>query len=328
MGLFGGFKAKFTKDSSRKVPKSVKGAEVVCLGYRVRSEFDDLPRNTTATIKSPNIMPHKTEIIDHDKGASTSSVTSREKTPKKKVSPVPKIPIKESEKPVENVNHNIIPNRYPSEARIIDTKIPSNPKSPIKESERSANHDIIIHRSLPETSNIERNPNSIYVTGKTSSFEPKPKKEIKSILKGAAPPPPPPPPLLTTDEVSDHHRYDNNIIELSKDHDEHQSNFIFTTHSKSKDYTRTTAGAISSSRLLVDSDHTADIQTFIHAEVTEHNVSSDNSINHVSFGRAISHTSRQATSIFFDGDDEPEIQQRPRRVQINSDDDRRSSADC
>lgn len=48
----------------------------------------------------------------------------------------------------------------------------------------------------------------------------------------------------------------------------------------------------------------------------------------MSFGRPISHTSKQATSIFFDGDDEPEFQQRPRRLQISSDDDRRSSADC
>ncbi|XP_066246992.1 uncharacterized protein [Euwallacea similis] len=44
MGLFGGFKAKFSKDSVAKSnSKSSKNTEVVCLGYRVYSEFADPP---------------------------------------------------------------------------------------------------------------------------------------------------------------------------------------------------------------------------------------------------------------------------------------------
>lgn len=50
MGLFGGFKAKFSKDSVvKKESKNNKKNDVVCLGYRVFSEFDAQQRKLFIT---------------------------------------------------------------------------------------------------------------------------------------------------------------------------------------------------------------------------------------------------------------------------------------
>lgn len=44
MGLFGGFKGKLIGKSKKK--KKDNGGEVVCVKFKVFSEFDDLPNNS------------------------------------------------------------------------------------------------------------------------------------------------------------------------------------------------------------------------------------------------------------------------------------------
>ncbi|XP_030748869.1 probable serine/threonine-protein kinase DDB_G0276461 isoform X2 [Sitophilus oryzae] len=346
MGLFGGFRAKFTRESTAKPSKNTQDTGVVCVGYRIRSEFDDLP-STTVRVPALRLQNYNEEPPSEDIPSKSCPDSKKEKSPKKKLPPLPdkfyaNLNDKSSNKVKSSATSNIV--NKPVSTEDIPSKSSPNlrkEKSPkknppplpatfhVNQNDKSSNKVNTSATSNTEAeqaltqaeSKTSEESESSYVRGKTSSFNPNPKKQTKSILKATNSPSkeirrPVSDGSVTVATLKESRSVNSSYASLS-----------YTNHQN----TSTTSGSLTTSR-FVSEDQREEVATLIHTEVTERKIVNNNSnyssTPNLSYGSRLNNTSSHAASIFFDGDDEPEIEQRPRKLDYETDDDRRVSADC
>ncbi|CAG9769509.1 unnamed protein product [Ceutorhynchus assimilis] len=332
MGLFSGFRAKFTKDSvAKNAKKDFDKSNVVCLGYKVYSEFQDPPRylpqnpiepKPSSTIRTIPVLPE--------------SRTNNHSSPA-----------------IVNPQTRIITN---SNARKPSGKEKPTPPNRIIRREIHITETANVAEEINGTAKLEtqRTSDRMYVVGKTSSFNPdlKAEQQPKSILKQK-------PTIeiielrndtITPDEnsqymVSEDSDDDNTLTTPIKSQSSENKIVEVIYDSSNNEGNNGTDGTSDSEMSSINrfaqelpANYLSTSQIYTETEST--NISytqkqSSDSYYNGNYGYSqttgkIGSTSSFAANIFFGGDEEPEVQ-RPRRFNLNGmpiDDESRSSAEC
>ncbi|XP_060523573.1 putative uncharacterized protein DDB_G0274535 [Cylas formicarius] len=195
MGLFGGFRAKFSKDSNaKKIDKN----EVVCLGYRVYSEFDNVQYvPPTAPVKKSQPQLHSAQLDNRralpDSSKQSQNSQTREnlnRPPTSNVQPQPKKPlvaknnIKKTTAIVTTNNNDEYSNTNGSNEKHTKSILKASKytddatQSVTVANEQFNNSDTRIENNYLSVSNVDGN-NSTYIqiTNKSTSTETKIKEE-------------------------------------------------------------------------------------------------------------------------------------------------------
>lgn len=146
MGLFGGFKAKFSKDSvAKNESKNNKKNDVVCLGYRVFSEFDtqQQPHESSRAIKPPSPVRNHTSVNLNE---STTNVKTSSLEHQSPVIAKPKVKKNLKKTSTETETSNVIANGI-----VTSEFIEVEPKTEVK---------------------ANKHNDAEYIEGKTSTFNP------------------------------------------------------------------------------------------------------------------------------------------------------------
>ncbi|ENN80706.1 hypothetical protein HUJ04_010567 [Dendroctonus ponderosae] len=284
MGLFGGFKAKFSKDSTAKsASKTAKKNEVVCLGYRVYSEFQDPPqyllppRSTPKRVPGVKTVPSRVDPNRNGQGPSTSppieTLIVTNPNAKKSAKKVPALPPRA---------HALNESEQHQTAKSYEARTIANGNSV----------DVRIGRS---NENLKPAPDETYVIGKTSSFNP------------------------TSSSASTNHinRIDVEGKEATKSILKSKSAFELRETSNASDPGDGATVMVNSRKREIRTAPSMEYSSF--SGKTTQTTSNDNyaySTGYSQSSRALGSTSSQAASIFFGGDEEPEIQ-RPRRINLD-----------